>query len=180
MRGFTLTREMQIPKGATKVCDKLSDAVAYLYPNASNEKPAAMLFFGKQSKPVWRFYFSDEAKRQAKIAEGFASRQRHDARIAERRATPSDTSNRNKRLKQVVSELFPHYSIRVHGHRGTAYGWVTVKIGYTPKDLDERRALEAKVWDAINAAKIHIGTYGYDDPGSDYGYGRTIHINFVR
>jgi hypothetical protein len=30
----------------------------------------------------------------------------------------------------------------------------------------------------IKAAKIEIGTFGYDDPGSDYGYGSTIHINF--
>lgn len=26
---------------------------------------------------------------------------------------------------------------------------------------------------------IEIGTYGYDDPGSDYGYGKTINIDFA-
>jgi hypothetical protein len=30
----------------------------------------------------------------------------------------------------------------------------------------------------INVAKVEIGTYGYDDPGSDYGYGNKININF--
>ena len=28
------------------------------------------------------------------------------------------------------------------------------------------------------AAKVEIGTYGYDDPGSDYGFGSKMHLDF--
>jgi hypothetical protein len=27
-------------------------------------------------------------------------------------------------------------------------------------------------------SKIEIDTYGYDDPGSDYGFGKKIHLGF--
>ena len=37
-----------------------------------------------------------------------------------------------------------------------------------------------KVQQLIRDAKIEIGTYGYDDPGSDYGYGSKINISFYR
>jgi hypothetical protein len=30
----------------------------------------------------------------------------------------------------------------------------------------------------IKAARIEIGTYGYNDPGSDYGFGSMINISF--
>lgn len=66
----------------------------------------------------------------------------------------------------------------MRGSRGTASGWVHVHIAYAPKDRDELEKLKHKVWALFGAAKIEIGTYGYDDPGSDYGYGHTITIGF--
>ena len=72
---FKMPREFYVPKGATKVADKTSDAVAYLYASG-NGQPAAMVFYGKQSKPVWRFRFTTAAKREAKVAESFANRRR--------------------------------------------------------------------------------------------------------
>lgn len=66
----------------------------------------------------------------------------------------------------------------VRGSRGTAHGWVSVHIAYSPKDVEHRREIEALIWKMFARDKIEIGTYGYDDPGSDYGYGRKIHLGF--
>jgi hypothetical protein len=71
MRKFLMPRSFYIPKGAVKIAAKNSSAVAYLY-SAQNGKPAACMFIGKQSKPVWKFYFANEAAREKKIAESFA------------------------------------------------------------------------------------------------------------
>lgn len=90
----------------------------------------------------------------------------------------TDIATRNRQIKKVLSQAFGQGKVTVRGSRGTGYGWVTVKIDYEPRSRDEQRELTAKVWELFAAAKIEIGTYGYDDPGSDYGYGRTIHINF--
>ena len=64
MRHLPFTRESWIPKGATKVADKMSDAVAYLYTTAAG-KPGAAIFFGKQNKPVSKYYYRDAARREA-------------------------------------------------------------------------------------------------------------------
>lgn len=85
MSRFTLPRESYIPKGSAKVCDKLSDAIAYVYTNAK-DKPAAAVFYGKQAKPVSHVYYRDEARRASHVAELFAARRAHDAMVAERRS----------------------------------------------------------------------------------------------
>jgi hypothetical protein len=80
------SRESFIPKkGATKVADKQSDAVAYLY-TLENGKPAARVFVGKQAKPVVYSYFRDEARREAAVREAFESRRQSMAFKAELRA----------------------------------------------------------------------------------------------
>lgn len=86
---FKITREMQVPKGAVKVADKASDAVAYLYASANNGKPAAMVFFGKSDKPVWRHYFATEKAREVKIAEAFDGRRDYAKHKAEMKAARS-------------------------------------------------------------------------------------------
>lgn len=79
-----LPRDFFIPKTATKVRDKTSDAVAYLY-TAGNGKPAAMVFFGKQTKPVLRYYYADAARREKAVRDAFDSRRaRLAGKIAER------------------------------------------------------------------------------------------------
>lgn len=88
------------------------------------------------------------------------------------------TAERNRALKALVSKAFPLHNVTVRGSRGTAYGWVTLHIGYSPRNQHEAQELHRHVWALIAAAKIEIGTYGYDDPGSDYGHGKTIHIGF--
>jgi hypothetical protein len=89
------------------------------------------------------------------------------------------SADRNRKLKKVLSAHFGAGKVRVRGSRGTAYGWVTVNFDIVPDNIEHRRELESKVWELIRKNDIGIGTYGYDDPGSDYGYGSTIHINFA-
>jgi hypothetical protein len=68
-----LPREFYIPAGATKVADKLSDAIAYLY-TGTNGNPSARVFFGKQSKPVINCFYKTEANREAHVKSYFESR----------------------------------------------------------------------------------------------------------
>jgi hypothetical protein len=88
------------------------------------------------------------------------------------------TADRNRTLKSVIAKAFAPHKVSVRGSRGTAYGWVRVHIAYSPRNVREARELRATVWQVIRDNNISIGTYGYDDPGSDYGYGSKIHIDF--
>lgn len=87
-------------------------------------------------------------------------------------------AERNRALKSIMSKAFAPHKVSVRGSRGTAYGWVRLHIAYAPLNVQERRELQAKVWEIIRENKITIDTYGYDDPGSDYGFGSKIHIDF--
>ena len=89
------------------------------------------------------------------------------------------TAERNRALKKVLEQAFGRGKVRVRGSRGTAHGWVSVRIAFAPRNLRESQELRSQVMALIAAAKIEIGTYGYDDPGSDYGYGKTINIGFA-
>ena len=89
------------------------------------------------------------------------------------------SADRNRKLKKALVAHFGNGKVSVRGSRGTAYGWVTVTIDIVPDDSEHQRAMQAKVWELIRANDISIGTYGYDDPGSDYGHGSCIHINFA-
>jgi hypothetical protein len=84
LRVSKLGREFFIPKNAIKVTDKQSDAVAYLSTN-SRGMPRAVVFVGKQTKPISDYWFKDEARRAEHVAKVFSNNQRHAARIKERR-----------------------------------------------------------------------------------------------
>jgi len=79
-----IPREFYIPKGAIKVADRHSDAVAYVHTNARG-KPCGMVFFGKQSKPVVNYQFRSEAERERVIRDYFGRKQAWDARKREAR-----------------------------------------------------------------------------------------------
>ena len=51
-----------VPKGSIKVADKLSDAIAYVYVSR-NGKPAAVVYYGKQSSAFLNCYYGTEAAR---------------------------------------------------------------------------------------------------------------------
>ena len=91
MKGrFYTPREAIIPKGAMKISDKRSDAVAYLYScrntGQSNGLPAMMVFYGEQSKPVAKYFYRDDAQREAAVKRLFEARQQHDAAKADAHA----------------------------------------------------------------------------------------------
>lgn len=65
-----LTREFFIPKGAIKVSDRNSDAVAYLT-TSKNGKPCASIFFGKQTRPVANYTYRDAVERERSVRDYF-------------------------------------------------------------------------------------------------------------
>lgn len=96
-------------------------------------------------------------------------------------------AKRNSAIKSLLEREYGKGKVWVRGSRGTAYGWVHVYIDVGNKfdeedgqglrpfaHSDERRKVER----LISEANIEIGTYGYNDPGSDYGYGSKINIDF--
>jgi hypothetical protein len=86
---------------------------------------------------------------------------------------------RNRKIKTILEQAFGRGNVTVRGSRGTAWGWVSVNIAYAPRDHNEATELRAMIWKLFDKASIEIDTYGYDDPGSDYGYGRKIHLGFL-
>lgn len=88
-------------------------------------------------------------------------------------------AERNRAIKKLVAQAFAPHAVSVKGSRGTAYGWVSIKIDFAPRNVREAGELRQQVYALLDAAKIDVGTYGYNDPGSDYGYGRKMHIDFA-
>lgn len=82
---FKILRESYVPKGAVKVADKASDAVAYVYTD-KRARPCAMIFYGKQAKPVGHYSFRNDAERVAHVTRAFTSRRAHDEMITKHRA----------------------------------------------------------------------------------------------
>lgn len=81
---FYTPRESLIPAGAVKVADKQSDAVAYLYER--NGRIGALVFFGKQAKPVSHYLYKTATSRELSVAHAFESRRKSLAIKTERHA----------------------------------------------------------------------------------------------
>jgi len=81
-----INREWYIPKGAVKIADKQSDAIAYLYVAKHTGSICAKMFYGKQTKPVWALRFRNEQERAERIERGFQHRCDVLARKKEERA----------------------------------------------------------------------------------------------
>lgn len=76
-------REFYIPKGAVKITDKQSDAVAYIYERGG--RPCAMVFFGKADKPAGHFNFKSAERRAQYVKASFEARGERTARVQARR-----------------------------------------------------------------------------------------------
>ena len=74
MAKLKMTRDLYIPKGATKVEREDIGAVAYAYEIGS--KPCAIMFLGKQSKPASNYSYRTVEKRDEAIEDFFAAQQR--------------------------------------------------------------------------------------------------------
>ncbi len=88
-------------------------------------------------------------------------------------------AERNRQIKKLVQSAFPACKVSVKGHRGTASGWFTVRIDHAPRNWRERQELDKLVTALIVKSGNSPGHFGYDDPGSDYGYGLQMHVNFA-
>ncbi|BEV44403.1 hypothetical protein [Afipia carboxidovorans] len=133
-----LTREFYIPKSSTKVTDKASDAVAYLFTNARGN-PCASLFVGKQAKPLWSYRFGDTARRSTRIGDAFKARQEQLSRKAEARQRRKAVPGRYK-----VGDVFKRV-------------W-----GYDQTNVDYYEVVEARgayVW-VRDLAQEHVTTDG--------------------
>lgn len=93
---ITLPREFFLPKNAIKIADKNSDAIAYAYTDA-NGRPCARVFYGKQSKPVLRCYFRDDAAREKSVRAAFDTRR--------------EVLNRKAAWKAEAKAKAPKYSV---------------------------------------------------------------------
>ena len=89
MARFTLTRDAYLPNGATRITDKASDAVVFVYASGK-KRQAALAFHGKATKPDWHHVFSDEAEREKAVRRHFESYRQTATRRAERRALASN------------------------------------------------------------------------------------------
>jgi hypothetical protein len=84
-RSTFFNRTRYIPTGSTKVADKLSDAVAYVYTDKRG-KLCAIVYYGKQTKAVGHHSYRDEAERTKSVTRYFEGRQSHDKGRAESKA----------------------------------------------------------------------------------------------
>lgn len=93
-------REFYIPKGAAKVADKKSSAVAYLYEGKVG-RLYAMGFHGKADKPDFHYSFRTASLRETYVKQFFEGRQARDKMMAERQKKRTDFENPYK-----VGDLF--------------------------------------------------------------------------
>ena len=78
-------------------------------------------------------------------------------------AIQTETAIRNRAIKKTLEAAFGKGKVRVHGSRGTAYGYVTAHIDWTPLDVDQRGRMEAQCRALLIAANIDLGRAYTDD-----------------
>jgi hypothetical protein len=154
------------PKGAVKVSDRQSDAVAYLY--AKQGQPVAMIFVGTAASPLHHVRFTNDANRERFVREAFESRRERTRYMIERRADPSATATRNRAIKTVLERRFGRGKVRVTGGRGTAYGWVHVTVNAPRPEGQAYHDGRSEITRLILDAGIRLGHYDSADYGSGY------------
>jgi hypothetical protein len=66
-------------------------------------------------------------------------------------------AERNRAIKRTLESAFGRGKVRVRGARGTAYGYVDVKIDCTPLDADQSGRMKAECKRLLRAAGIDLG-----------------------
>jgi hypothetical protein len=160
---FQLTREFYVPKGAIKIADKESDAVAYLHAD-TRARPCAKIFYGAQSKPVLDHTYSNEAAREAAVRRAFEGRRAHKERVAVNRTRKSPVAQRNAAAKRALEAAFGRGSVKVKGGSGTAHhGWLSISFGFPLGKKTYAEGL-AEVVKILTDAGIELGS-----DTADYG-----------
>ena len=132
---FKPQREFYIPKGATKVTDKKSDAVVYVFTTAKGF-PAGVAFHGKAQKPDWRFSFRDQAHLEKRVTEHFAWRQAKADAEKERRA--NDAKPHSIEVGHIFEDSWGYEQTNVDFYQVTrVIGPRTVEVRQIGRDLIE-------------------------------------------
>lgn len=131
----TIPREYHIPKNSIKVAHKHSDAVAYLF-TTHRGQPAMCVFYGKQSKPVARYSYANEAARAQRLENYFKHRQDWLTKKAEQRA-----ERNNKPRKTEVGAVY----YTSWGYEQTNIDWYEVVelVGKTSARVRKIGAIDA-------------------------------------
>lgn len=123
-----------IPHGATKVSDKQTDAVVYVFDN-SRGKPAAIGYAGKATKATFHYSFMSTASREKHVREFFAGQR---ARLASKAETKAKrTSTNNLVLGDILKSEWGYDQTNVDFYEVTAVSgqYVTIrKIGAVSED----------------------------------------------
>lgn len=124
----TLPREFYVPKGAVKVADKNSDAVAYLAPHPTKPWHRAVVFVGNQSKPLLDANFTTPAAREERVRTLFQNRRGAIARKAEQQAARK-AEDRGLEVGDIVVSSWGYNRTNVDAFQ------VTALIGRTMVEL---------------------------------------------
>jgi hypothetical protein len=81
----------------------------------------------------------------------------------ERAMTGSKIAARNRQIKAVLERAFGRGKVTVRGERGTAYGYVRVRIDHTPLDWDSAGRLKGQCKALLRAAGVDLGLAYTDD-----------------
>lgn len=72
-------------------------------------------------------------------------------------------AERNRQIKRTLESAFGRGKVRVHGSRGTAYGYVTASIDWTPLDSEQWQTMHGHCKALLHAAGIDLGKAYTDD-----------------
>ncbi len=75
----------------------------------------------------------------------------------------SQIAERNRAIKKTLEQAFGRGKVTVRGSRGTGRGWVSVRIDWTPLDVEQAQEMRGKCKELLNAAKIDLGRSYTDD-----------------
>lgn len=153
MARFSMTRESYIRQGSVEVRDDQSDAVAFVY--EAHGKLGALLFYGKQAKPVWHFLFSTVERRDAKVQEGFAARRFSLAYKAQQRQERKG-AGRGLEVGDLLVASWGYEQTNVDAYQ------VTALIGSTMVELRPIRVEQVS-----GCGFEHYGDRGYCRPAKD-------------
>lgn len=70
---------------------------------------------------------------------------------------------RNRAIKSTLESVFGRGKVTVRGSRGTAYGYVDVRIDWTPLDSDQSARMHGECKALLHAAGIDLGRTYRDD-----------------
>jgi hypothetical protein len=168
------TRQSLVPEGAAEITREGIDAVVYTYTD-SRGRPYAIAFAGKRNRPDFHYSFRSTEARDRKIDEFFAGRKAHAELMRQSRSQgPSETAQRNATIKRLLETRYGKGNVSVTGDRGTAYGWVNVKINALWPVGRHHSEVTSEITRFILGAGIRLSSYS----SADYGEGYRISITF--